>query len=88
MPAVLTARASCQRRLATLRAMSYVTRLKPRCTVFEIMKSLLDYDYREKQLAENKCIYRLTKSDGTTVNTNNGIKEECVSFYTELYKAK
>jgi len=43
---------------------------------------------REKQLAENKCIHELKKSDGTIVNTNQDIKEECVSFYTKLYKTE
>ena len=41
---------------------------------------------REKQLAENKVIHQLIKSDGTVITNNQDIQNECVSFYTDLYK--
>ena len=41
---------------------------------------------REKQLASSKHINILTKSDGTNAVSNAEIKEECLSFYTKLYR--
>ena len=41
---------------------------------------------REKQLASNKHMNMLTKSDNTNTVSKAEIKEECLSFYTKLYQ--
>ena len=41
---------------------------------------------RENQLANQKIIHCLTKSDGNLAESNSDITKECLTFYTDLYK--
>ena len=43
---------------------------------------------KEKKSALNKCITKLIKSDGTIIDTNEEIQEECAFFYKSLYSSE
>ena len=43
---------------------------------------------REKKFALNKCITKLIKSDGTILETNDEIQEECALFYETVYRSE